>query len=74
MSLLELLTYLEDELGKKIPLNWSDWRPGDQSVFVCNLEKAREHMGWRPDISVKEGVGQLISWVRENEPLFDWLK
>jgi len=74
MSLLELLTYLEDELGKKIPLNWSDWRPGDQPVFVCNLKKAREHMGWRPEISVKEGVGQLISWVRENEPLFDWLK
>ncbi len=74
MSLLELLTYLEDELGKKIPLNWSDWRPGDQPVFVCNLKKAREHMGWRPEISVKEGVGQLISWVRENEPLFDCLK
>lgn len=74
MSLLELLAYLEQALGKKIPLKWSDWRPGDQPVFVCNLDKARELLGWQPEISVKDGVGTLITWVNENKSLFDWLK
>lgn len=74
LSLLELLGYLEAELGVQIPLRWSDWRPGDQPVFVCNLDKAERLLGWRPQISVREGVRQLIHWVGENKALFDWLK
>ena len=74
MSLLELLGYLETELGIQIPLRWSDWRPGDQPVFVCNVAKAERLLGWRPQIGVKDGVRQLIHWVRENRGLFDWLQ
>lgn len=73
MSLLELLAYLEAELGIKIPLKWSDWRPGDQPVFVCNLDKAQRLLGWQPTIGVREGVRQLIHWVRDNAGLFAWL-
>jgi CDP-paratose 2-epimerase len=74
MSLRELLAYLEAELGIKIPLQWSDWRPGDQPVFVCNVGKAQRLLGWQPTIGVAEGVRRLILWVRANEGLFAWLK
>ena len=73
MSLLELIRYLEEELDTRLPLQWSDWRPGDQPVFVCNLEKAKQAFDWQPSISVRDGVGQLIHWVRDNKSLFDWL-
>lgn len=73
MSLLELLSYLKAELNKDIGLQWDDWRPGDQPVFVCNISKANELMGWAPRISVDEGVEQLISWVNGNRNLFSWL-
>jgi CDP-paratose 2-epimerase len=72
ISLLELIGYLEEELNIRIPLQWSDWRPGDQPVFVCNLEKAKQLLKWEPRISVREGVGQLIHWVRDNKTLFAW--
>jgi CDP-paratose 2-epimerase len=74
MSLLELLAYLQDELKITIPLKWDDWRPGDQPVFVCNLDKARERLGWSPRISVREGVKDLSQWVSQNAELFNWLK
>ncbi|MFN2228608.1 MAG: NAD-dependent epimerase/dehydratase family protein, partial [Anaerolineae bacterium] len=74
LSLRELLAYLEQMLGIEIPLQWADWRPGDQPVFVCDLSKARERLGWQPQIGVQDGVGQLIHWVKDNERLFDWLK
>ena len=74
MSLRELLAYLESELGIKIPLQWSDWRPGDQPVFVCNVGKAQRLLGWQPTISVQDGVRKLIHWVRDNAGLFAWLK
>jgi len=74
LSLRELLAHLEQRLDKKISLSWDDWRPGDQSVFVCNLQKASDRIGWQPEIPVHDGVGNLIDWVRDNEDLFGWLK
>ena len=73
MSLLELISYLEEDLGIRIPFQRSDWRSGDQPVFVCNLEKARRLLDWGPMISVRDGVGQLIRWVQENRKLFECL-
>ena len=73
MSLRELIGQLELMLGKKIPLKWSDWRPGDQPVFVCNVDKAAKLLGWQPSIAVREGVGELIAWVQYNKALFDIL-
>jgi CDP-paratose 2-epimerase len=69
-----LLAYLEQTLGIEIPLQWSDWRPGDQPVFVCDLSKARECLVWGPQIGVQDGVRQLIHWVQDNERLFDWVQ
>jgi CDP-paratose 2-epimerase len=63
--------YLEEELSIHVPLQWSDWRPEDQPVFVCNLEKAKRLLEWQPSIPVRDGVGQLIRWVRDNKTLFD---
>jgi len=74
MSLLELLAYLEEEIKIKIPLKWDTWRPGDQPVFVCNLDKAKEKLAWQPQIAVREGVKNLSNWVAGNKELFAWLK
>ena len=70
LSLLELLGYLEKTLDKKIAPLWSDWRPGDQPVFVCDLNNAKNKMNWQPSISVEQGVVKLINWVTNNSSLF----
>jgi CDP-paratose 2-epimerase len=74
LSLLELIGLLEEDLRISVRLRWSDWRPGDQPVFVCDLEKAQRLLQWQPTIPVREGVGQLIAWVRDNKDLFEWFK
>jgi CDP-paratose 2-epimerase len=74
MSLIELLAYLEDELKLKIPLKWDQWRPGDQPVFVCDLNKAKTLLDWQPNIGVRDGVKTLSRWVADNRELFAWLK
>jgi CDP-paratose 2-epimerase len=70
MSLLELIAFLEKFFNKKIPLKFSDWRPGDQPVFVCDIAKAKKAFGWEPKISPERGVEMLYDWVKDNKALF----
>jgi CDP-paratose 2-epimerase len=62
---------LEDLLGRAIPVSSSDWRPGDQKVYISSIHKARQELGWEPQVGVQEGVERLVSWVQGNRDLFD---
>ena len=70
MSLLELIDFLENHLGHKIELTYSDWRPGDQKVYVSNISKAEKEFKWKPEISVENGVEKLYKWVKDNKKIF----
>jgi len=61
---------LERLLGRQIPVSWSDWRPGDQPVYISDIRKAEKQFGWKPKINVDEGLQRLYQWVFENRHLF----
>lgn len=61
---------LEKELGQKIPVSRQDWRPGDQRVFIADINKAKQDFGWEPEINVETGIRKLFDWVRVNQDLF----
>jgi len=70
VSLAELMDLLEERLGREIPRNHSQWRPGDQKLYVSNVRKAERGFGWKPTVRVDEGVEKLIEWVRGSRELF----
>src|SRR4051812_45114734 len=72
LSLRELVAKLESALGRRLDPPYADWRPGDQRVFVADIEKAERLLGWRPRVGVSEGVDELLNWVRDNRTLFAW--
>ncbi len=39
---------LESLAGHPIPITSGDWRPGDQQVFIADIEKAARMLGWQP--------------------------
>ena len=61
---------LERLAGRPIPVTYSDWRPGDQPVYVSDIRKAERELEWRPLVSVEEGVGRLWKWIDTNPGLF----
>jgi len=69
LSLLELIAMLEKNFGKIIPLKFDKQRPGDQPVFVCNVDKANRLLNWRPTVSPVDGVKKLALWVAENSDI-----
>lgn len=70
LSLLELIDILEKTLKKKIPVAYSNWRPGDQKVYVSDIHKAFRDFEWKPAVSPESGIQKLIHWVRFNRNLF----
>ena len=62
---------LRSLVGREItPAGFSDWRPGDQPVFVANVDRAHREFGWAPQIGVREGITRLVQWVADNRELF----
>lgn len=61
---------LEDLLNKEIPVNWGDWRPGDQRIYVSDISKAQRVLGWSPQLDIESGLRQLVDWVQKNRQLF----
>ena len=61
---------LERLLGRPIPVARGDWRPGDQRVFYADTRKAERELGWKPKISLEEGIERLFRWVEQNKELF----
>ncbi|MBU2099644.1 GDP-mannose 4,6-dehydratase [Candidatus Micrarchaeota archaeon] len=74
LSLLELIELLEELNRKKITYSFDKWRPGDQKVFVSNIEKAEKEFGWKPKVPAKKGVEILFNWVKENKKEIQTLK
>ncbi|MHB8134017.1 MAG: SDR family NAD(P)-dependent oxidoreductase [Anaerolineaceae bacterium] len=61
---------LSDILDKPLSVNFKDWRPGDQKIYVSDIRKAEKILGWNPKTSVKLGIQKLTKWVEENQHLF----
>jgi CDP-paratose 2-epimerase len=70
LSLLDLVELLEQRLQRRIPLQWSDWRPGDQQVYVSDIRKLQQTLDWKPEIAVTTGIEQLMDWVEKHRAAF----
>jgi CDP-paratose 2-epimerase len=64
ISLLEFMAFLGEMLGKKVEYSFSDWRHGDQKVFIANTEKAKHDFDWESKTDYKKGIKKLYDWLR----------
>jgi CDP-paratose 2-epimerase len=71
LSLLDLIEILEHHLGRRITVQWDDWRPGDQLVYVSDIRKLHQALDWKPEIGIAAGIRSLISWVQQQRSLFE---
>ena len=66
----EFRTILERLEGRTIPVSYSEWRPGDQKIYVSDIRKAEKLLGWNPKTDVVSGIEALHKWVTENHKVF----
>jgi len=64
VSLLHLLAYIENLLGRKVEISFDGWRPGDQRYYVSDATAARRLLSLPDQINWRTGVAQLADWLR----------
>jgi CDP-paratose 2-epimerase len=70
LSLLEVLELLRNITGIHPKVSFSDWRASDQKVYVSDITKIRNALGWTPVVSPRDGIMRVINWVEENRNAF----
>lgn len=64
ISPLQLIDFMI-ELGYKPQYRHSEWRQGDQKIYISDIFKARAELGWMPQFPLKEGLIKLSDWIKE---------
>ena len=61
-NLLEVIDQIGELTGKKPHFSYADWREGDQKFYVSDITKARNDLGWEPQVNFDRGLRDLIAW------------
>ncbi|EZI26212.1 GDP-mannose 4,6-dehydratase [Pseudomonas extremaustralis] len=65
LSLLELFSLLNEINDIELSYTHLPVRESDQRVFVADIAKANDLLGWRPQVSARDGVTRMVSWVSQ---------
>jgi UDP-glucose 4-epimerase len=61
-SVLELARELMRAAGRDVPIEFAARRPGEQQQSYLVIEKAAGVLGWRPSVSLPQGLSQTYEW------------
>ncbi|MBV9829268.1 MAG: GDP-mannose 4,6-dehydratase [Alphaproteobacteria bacterium] len=62
-SLNELLDRIGDLRGATPHTAYGEWRVGDQRWYVSDNGKFARMTGWKPDVTVADGIARLHDWL-----------
>lgn len=72
-SMLELITLIEEETGRPIPIKREPAQRGDARRTGADASLARELLGWEPMVRIREGIERQVAF--EKEPsLGNWVQ
>jgi UDP-glucuronate 4-epimerase len=67
VAIADLVRMLEDALGRKAIIERREAFAGDMPVTCADLTKAERLLGYRPRVSLAEGVRDFVAWFRRQE-------
>lgn len=62
-----LIAIIEDNLGKKADVRFGPTMPGDVPVTYADVKKAKELLGFSPEVRLEEGVARYVKWFLDRD-------
>jgi UDP-glucuronate 4-epimerase len=63
--LRDLISLLEQALGKKATIEELPEQPGDVPITYADITKARRLLGYAPQVGIEEGVQRFVRWFQD---------
>ncbi|HTC23107.1 MAG TPA: NAD-dependent epimerase/dehydratase family protein [Gemmatimonadales bacterium] len=64
-TVLDVAEGVMSVIGRKVPVEFAPPRPGELLRSVLDTRKAAQRLSWRPEHRFEDGLGELVSWFRE---------
>ena len=64
IELLKFIETIEHHIGKKAIKNFMDIQKGDVPATYANVDDLMKDVGFKPDTSIDDGVGEFIKWYK----------
>ena len=71
VSLNTIISTLEELLGKKAMIDHKPFHVADLMETWADISKAKNLLGWEPQVSLDEGLEKSVQWYLDNQ---NWLK
>ncbi len=65
ISIADLLTKIEERVGKKARVEYIPRHPADVEANWADVQKAKDMLGWQPKVDLDEGITELVNWYLE---------
>ena len=66
ITLLDFIAKIEDRLGKKAEIVWQPMSASEMQDTAADITKAKELLGWEPEIDLDAGLDATVAWYLEN--------
>ncbi len=67
VPLSKFVRLIEKALGKKAKIQALPLQPGDVAATIADCSRAAKDLGYRPHVSIEEGIADFIDWYRKEE-------
>jgi CDP-paratose 2-epimerase len=67
----ELHGPMQHLLGRLPAVEYGEFRPGDQRIFVSDIRKVQHHLGWNPKVGIAEGLRRMVEDLSQTKCLVD---
>ncbi len=71
VKLNQVVSLLEELLGKKAECNYLPRHPADNLVTWSDISHTRKLLDWEPEVAIEEGLRRVVDWYKANR---DWVQ
>ena len=64
-NLMDMIRYIEIELGKKAEIDYMKIQPGDVEKTYADIEHSKKSLNYSPKTELKDGIPRFISWFKK---------
>ncbi len=70
MGLKSAIKLIEDAVGRNANLVYQEAQKGDARDTFADISRAREELGYNPEVDIKEGLRRHYEWLKEHVYLY----